>query len=76
MTVNELNFVELSLFCADICGALDQGMGGAQNHWASKDLRDSTYRSGMHALGGWVSESKAGRNGRRKTRAVHLARTD
>ena len=27
-TVNELEFVELGLFCADICRTLDQGTNG------------------------------------------------
>jgi len=44
------------------------------------DFSDSTYRSGTHGLGGWVSESKASRggqeDGRRNTRTIHVTGVD
>jgi len=35
--VNELDYVELGLFCADICRALDRGMNGKK----LEDLKQS-----------------------------------
>ena len=39
--VNELDFVELGLFCADICRALDQGMNGKRLDDLSHPVRDA-----------------------------------
>ena len=35
---NELDYVELGLSCADICGALDRGMGGRKLDDLSKPV--------------------------------------
>lgn len=42
--VNELDYVELGLFCADICRALDQGMNGKQLDDLSHPVRDAINR--------------------------------
>jgi len=39
--INELDYVELGLFCADICGALDQGMDGKKLDDLNQSVRDS-----------------------------------
>ena len=39
--LNELEYVELGLFCADICRALDRGMGGKQLEDLSKSVCDA-----------------------------------
>ena len=39
--VNELDYVELGLFCADICRALDRGMGGKKLDDVSRSVCDA-----------------------------------
>ena len=39
--VNELDYVELGLSCADICRALDRGMGGGQLEELSRSVCDA-----------------------------------
>ena len=38
---NKLDYVELGLFCADICRALDRGMGGKQLDDLSRSVCDA-----------------------------------
>ena len=38
---NEEDYVELGLFCADICGALERGMNGKKMDDLSKSARDA-----------------------------------
>ena len=39
--VNELDYVELGLFCVDICRALDRGMGGKKLDDVSRSVCDA-----------------------------------
>ena len=39
--LNELDYVDLGLFCADICKALEQGMGGKSLDDLSRSVRDA-----------------------------------
>ena len=39
--VNELDYVELGLFCADICRALDRGMNGKKLDDLSQSVCDA-----------------------------------
>jgi len=39
--VNEQDYVELGLSCADICRALDRGMNGKMLHDLSKSVCDA-----------------------------------
>ena len=39
--INERDYVELGLFCADICKALDRGMSGKNLSDLSKSVRDA-----------------------------------
>ena len=39
--LNELEYVELGLFCADICKALDRGMGGKKLADLSQSVCDA-----------------------------------
>jgi len=39
--INELDYVELGLFCADICRALDRGMNGKKLDDLSKSVCDA-----------------------------------
>ena len=38
---NEQEYIELALFCADICKALEQGMDGKKLDDLSKSVRDA-----------------------------------
>jgi len=38
---NELDYVELGLFCAKICGALERGMNGRQLEELSQSVVDA-----------------------------------
>ena len=49
--VNELDYVELGLNCADICGALDRGMNGKR----LDDLSQSVYEA-INQLTTWVQQ--------------------
>ena len=39
--LNQLEYVELGLFCADICKALERGMGGKGLHDLNKSVCDA-----------------------------------
>ena len=39
--VNEQDYVELGLYCADICKALEQGMGKKKLFELSRSVRDA-----------------------------------
>jgi hypothetical protein len=39
--VNELDYVELGLFCADICRVLDRGTNGKQLDEFAQSVRDA-----------------------------------
>ena len=39
--VNEQDYVELGLYCADICKALERGMGEKKLGEVSKSVRDA-----------------------------------
>jgi len=39
--LNELDYISLGLFCADICGALEQGMDGKSLDDLSRSVRDA-----------------------------------
>ena len=39
--INERDYVELGLACADICRALDRGMNGKTSEDLSKSVRDA-----------------------------------
>jgi len=39
--INELDYVELGLFCADICRALDRGMNGKKLDDFSQSVCDA-----------------------------------
>jgi hypothetical protein len=49
--VNELDYVELGLNCADICRALDRGMNGKR----LDDLSQSMYEA-INQLTTWVQQ--------------------
>jgi len=44
---NELDFVEIGLHCADICGALDRGMKGKSLDELSQSVCDAINRLTM-----------------------------
>ena len=39
--VNEQHYVDLGLYCVDICGALKRGMDGRKPEDLSKSVRDA-----------------------------------
>jgi len=39
--INKLDYVELGLFCADICRALDRGMDGKKLDGLNQSVRDA-----------------------------------
>ena len=39
--INELDYVDLGLFCADICRALDRGMNGKKLNVLSQSVCDA-----------------------------------
>jgi len=47
--INELDYVELGLACADVCTALDRGLGGKR----LEELNDSV-REAINQLTTWV----------------------
>ena len=49
LTVNELDFVELGLFCADVCRVLDQGTNGR-----GRDEFNRSVHGAMDLLRMWV----------------------
>jgi len=38
---NEVDYVELGLSCANICGALERGMNGKKLDYLSQSVRDA-----------------------------------
>ena len=47
--VNEQDYVDLGLYCADICTALDRGMGGKGSNELSRPVREAINRLTMWA---------------------------
>ena len=60
---NELDYIELGVYCADICRTLDRGMNGKQLSGLSQPVLEAigqltTYvEPAMHMLGGQLTKS-------------------